>query len=333
MVRFLGVLSLAVLIYYCLHVSFTIKSDHTSVVVIGGCLVDFIAEPKDEMVLHTSNPGTVAQSWGGVARNIANAVAIHKGDKNSVLFISVLGNDLIADSFYTKHREIFDTSGVQKLSGNTGMYIALSNSNVDHDLFVAIAQTDILSELTPAYLSQYKERMQSAKIVAVDGNLSEDTLFSIGQLCEEGGVPLWFEPTSLAKSTKILKSGVSPSSITFVSPNIYELFEMSSWVQTNIIPVEISSYKNLITAPFEKEKEASLYLLVAGIRYIVVTMGENGVLLGEKKNEQITFTHFPAIQVERITQVNGAGDALARMCHFYFVDIRFIIFGSNASHK
>lgn len=57
----------------------------------GGAVIDMIGEPERELLLHTSNPGRVQQHWGGVGRNIAEALTrltLHP------FFISAVGNDI-----------------------------------------------------------------------------------------------------------------------------------------------------------------------------------------------------------------------------------------------
>lgn len=46
-------------------------------VVVGGAVIDLVAKPQagKELLDHTSNPGSVEQSYGGVARNAAEAMA------------------------------------------------------------------------------------------------------------------------------------------------------------------------------------------------------------------------------------------------------------------
>lgn len=89
---------------------------------------------------------------------------------------------------------------------------------------------------------------QNPKLIALDGNVPEDALREVSLYCVDRGVPgkcdllamnlkliymacliVWFEPTSKAKSTKIIdtlqvtfaQSAQAP--ITYISPNILEL--------------------------------------------------------------------------------------------------------------
>lgn len=67
-------------------------------VVIGGIALDItatIGKAIGKSILHTSTPGHVKQSLGGVGRNVAEA-AWRTGA--NVKFISVVGNDLAGES-------------------------------------------------------------------------------------------------------------------------------------------------------------------------------------------------------------------------------------------
>lgn len=46
-----------------------------AVVVLGGAVVDVIGHPSGKLIPHTSNPGSLKLSIGGVGRNIAEGLA------------------------------------------------------------------------------------------------------------------------------------------------------------------------------------------------------------------------------------------------------------------
>lgn len=66
-------------------------------IIIGGAVQDLLMRPfpGEALRLHTSNPGTVTASWGGVGRNIAEAAAL-LGASSPVL-VTCVGNDAAGD--------------------------------------------------------------------------------------------------------------------------------------------------------------------------------------------------------------------------------------------
>lgn len=285
------------------------------IVVIGGALLDFLAEPSSsELLIHTSNIGVIKSSWGGVARNIAQAISnsfpviFKHATVNSVQFISLVGNDIVGKTFFTEHQN-FDTSGVKQHEGNTGLYLAIAEGeNKNNDLHVAIAQVDILNNITPSYISQYLDSIVKSKFIVIDGNLSYETLKYISNIAFENNISLWFEPTSEPKSCKLFNANVNLSSISYTSPNLMELETMAKWLQENryIEPLLVSE-----SDPFFSVKQAIYVLLKSGIQNVITTMGPDGTMLGFLNLEsEPEFQYFSAPDAD-VVQVNGAGDAMA----------------------
>jgi hypothetical protein len=65
------------------------------------------------------------------------------------------------------------------------------------DLAVAIADMDIFRRLiTPTTVGHLNSQIKGAKLVVADGNLSEETMHALGNVCSSNNKPLFFEPTS-----------------------------------------------------------------------------------------------------------------------------------------
>lgn len=68
-------------------------------------------------------------------------------------------------------------------------------------------------------------------LVALDGNLSPETLTLLFKHCASLSIPTLFEPTSLPKSTRLLPYLLSPASssvpkVDYITPNLLELREI-----------------------------------------------------------------------------------------------------------
>ena len=227
----------------------------------------------------------------------------------------------MGQGFYSEH-SLFNTNGVKMINSSTGVYLAVAEGPSTHnDMHTAIAQVDILKQLTPDYVAEFENEILKSKIVVIDGNLSKETLFYIVDICGKNNIPVWFEPTSVFKSCKVFESEPDLSYITYISPNIYELEKMADYVKQKMSfssDMHSSIIKSVHGDRFEKEKENIISLLYSGIHYIVTTMGPDGTLLGYRNGdivdmESIKFIHFPAPPAD-VIQVNGAGDAMAGCC-------------------
>ncbi|KAI8352811.1 hypothetical protein EDC96DRAFT_447463, partial [Choanephora cucurbitarum] len=105
--------------------------------VIGGIALDITAtvgKAAATSILHTSTPGHVAQTLGGVGRNVAEA-AWRTGAKN-VKLVSVVGDDLAGES-------------VRKGMKTIGMVYNALHSN-DGQLIAAVADMNIFDSIEPS---------------------------------------------------------------------------------------------------------------------------------------------------------------------------------------
>lgn len=178
------------------------------VIVIGGAVVDQMMMPyrTDDklhpLIMKSSNPGKIATSYGGVGRNIAEALGRLRYCKVSL--ISAVGNDPNGDGL-VRHAALagVDTShilrGHKDSSQKTAVYAAVH----DHkgDLVVAIADMNIFHDvLTPVTLtSTLNDIIQKAMLVVCDGNISPDSFSTVANMCYAQSIPLFFEPTSSVK--------------------------------------------------------------------------------------------------------------------------------------
>lgn len=119
-------------------------------VIIGGTVFDLTAKINtgisrnhkrndDVTLMYTSNPGTIVESMGGVARNVAEAC--HRVGRNP-LFISAVGDDMPGKSILQSLQEIgMDTNGISVAKGNTAVYNAVIHE--DGELITAVADMRI----------------------------------------------------------------------------------------------------------------------------------------------------------------------------------------------
>ena len=76
----------------------------------------------------------------------------------------------------------------------TATYSAIHSNN--GDLIAAIADTSILTHITPHTIIKHTHNIQTCRLVLVDANLPPDTFSTLINLCRTLRTPIFFEPTS-----------------------------------------------------------------------------------------------------------------------------------------
>lgn len=253
-------------------------------VVIGGMVMDLRGRPERLLQLYTSNPGSLQQLPGGVGRNIAENLRRLGHDP---LLISAVGDDLAGDTLL-RHCESagLSTEGVIRRSGErTAVYLAILNEQ--GDLHTAIADMSVFSSLTPERVLSYAESLAAAPLVILDTNLPRETIGTLCQFCSEREIPLFVEPVSVEKSRKL--AGLLPM-ITYISPNRDELAALAH--------PEAADRRS---AGWRQDLDS---LLAQGVKQIVLTVGEDGVILANTAGVR-QYPAFPAT----VRDVTGAGDS------------------------
>lgn len=176
-----------------------------SVVIFGGAVIDQMMTPLNShpLILHTSNPGNISYSYGGVGRNIAEGVA-QLGTSTPYL-VTAIGNDahgvnLLKDCQSKGINMAFVTQSSS--SHSTAVYSAVH----DHtgDLVVAIAAMDIFQQLLTPDILKSQTHLQnilksSCELVVLDGNVSIELFSTVSAFCAQYDIPIFFEPTSVPK--------------------------------------------------------------------------------------------------------------------------------------
>lgn len=248
------------------------------VICIGAAFVDEIFHMKEEMIIASTVPATVAKSAGGVSRNIAHQLALLGVD---VQLITVFGND--SDGDWLKQVSI--AAGVKldasiTKEGLSGKYTGILN--LDGSLFTAFLTNAATVLITPQHLEQHKSLLQTASYLLADANLSVSAGEWLLAFSKETGIPLILEPVSVPPARKF--KDVNLDGLYLVTPNEDEL------------PV-LCSEKSFITQLQIEE------LLAKGIENIWLHNGKHGSALYNKESS-ITLR---ALEIE-IVDCTGAGD-------------------------
>jgi len=226
-----------------------------------------------------------------------------------VELVSALGDDAYGDMLIstssTTHVSMKHT--VRVSSHATAIYSATLDT--DGELVVAVADMDVFAAVTPQYVmgDSITTLISNAEIVVVDGNFPVDTIRAICVSAHRHQVPIWFEPTSVAKCTKILKADTL-NMLTYISPNRGEMIALLK----DFAGSEVVAGINL-TSIRQDDIDGHIQLvqyfqLHSKIPAVIMKMGASGVIVGAEDK----VLHYPALPLTRSpVSVSGAGDSLA----------------------
>ena len=275
--------------------------ESSRVVCIGGSVIDIIAKScgDEEMIIGTSNPGTVFKSDGGVGRNIAEALA-RLGDKP--LFYTSIGNDDGGEgvlSRLTSLGVVTNSDSVHFADGVSSSYVALLDEK--SDLIGGIADM-AANQSIPA---PSVEALSDVDFVLIDSNAPRQVMIDAATNAVNAGALVCFEPTSVPKARQICENDEFIRHVSYIFPNEDELFAMGN-VTASDASVGDDGIKHAASSLLGRMR--------LDFAHVVLTMGPCGVLLASKvgspESSNIEFTVFPADPITDIKSSNGAGDTL-----------------------
>ncbi|KAI7874978.1 Ribokinase-like protein [Lichtheimia hyalospora FSU 10163] len=292
-----------------------------NILVVGGVALDITATAAKSStlssVLHTSTPGCLRHSLGGVGRNVCET-AMRTGAPAHL--VSITGDDMQGKVVRQSLKDIgMSEKHIQVLPDHgTAVYNALHSG--DGQLVAAIADMDIFDKMdSTKVVNTLKTEIPS--IVCIDGNIPTHTMESVSTLCAEMGIPVLFEPTSVPKSLKIFSgSTIATRAIRFTTPNQYELEAMSETAKATMptMPSDnttLSSFDLGKVAPRSAELVLPYSLhLSQWIPNVIIKLGEDGCLFVGRSNvskQPPVVRYFSPEKFDQSTiiSVTGAGDS------------------------
>lgn len=255
------------------------------VLVIGAAVLDIKGKPDQSPAPGTSTPGLIRSSLGGVARNIAENLSRLEVD---TMLLTGVGNDDAGERIlgHAAGSGIDISEALVVGDQRTGAYMALFNQQGALDF--AIDDMSVLSALTPAYFEARKSLFKEARLVAIDANLSSESLATVVRLCNQNDVPLCADPTSTTLASRLCPH---LPDLYMISPNHYEAQAMCG--------------DTFLPSDREGAQASAVHLVSMGVDITIITLGEYGVVYADEE----TSGHIPAIPGQ-IVDPTGAGDAL-----------------------
>jgi len=256
------------------------------VVVIGGANMDFKCQSRAPMVLHTSNPGRMAATVGGVACNIARNLA--RLGVPTALF-TVVGQDEFGERILREARAAgLDVSMTLMSAKPTGTYVALLDR--DGDMTVAMSAMDAMDELTAQRLAARSSALAQARMVVADCNLEGDSLVRLAEICAGAKVPLAIDVVSTRKAERLRQLLKARLPIHLLSLNRDEAAVLAGG--------KVQSDDDL--------KRAAAALHRMGVRHALIGLSDRGTYASSAEADQATrVAPFPVM----LSDVTGGGDA------------------------
>ena len=245
------------------------------VVVVGGTNMDVVARTSAPLVPATSNPGHTRISPGGVGRNIAACLGLLGAP---VRLVSAVGDDAFGDEVLRVTAACgVDVEAVRRVPGATGTYTAVLDDRGELVAAVSDMATVDALELETVHLT-------GAALVVVDGNLAHAQVSRVVTAAATAGVPVAFEPVSVAKAGRLADL---VRDLFLVTPNTDEIAALTG-------------------RPAAEWRAAVDDLHARGVEHVWLRQGAAGSWMCRRGAEPV---HLPAVPAT-VVDVTGAGDAM-----------------------
>jgi pseudouridine kinase len=259
--------------------------DRRSVVCIGAANLDRKLRSLAPLTPATSNPASQTESFGGVARNIAeNLVRLGA----PVSLFTATGSDSSGAALLAHAQALgIDTGGALRVQGAcSGAYTAVLDQN--GELVMALADMALYDALTPTFIASRQARLASSALVVADLNLPRESLEALTGIARRGDAPLVLVAVSEPKMARL------PRNLAGVRLLILNQGELA--VRAG----------HALATPGAIE-DAMRALLDDGVQDLIVTRGADSVLYTNGG----AIAQLAAAPVDGIVDVTGAGDAFA----------------------
>ena len=258
--------------------------DRRPVVCVGAANLDRKLRSCDALALRTSNPASQSESFGGVARNIAENLA-RLGC--TVALLTAIGADSAGAALLDHAAALsIDVRGALRLDNCcSGTYTAVLDR--DGEMVVALADMALYDRLDPAFIDARQAQLAGAALVVADLNLPRDTIAALLAQARRTDTPLVLVAVSEPKMARL------PADLAGVRLLVLNAGELAARVGRPL--------------PDDDAVRAAMHEVRAqGARDLVVTRGARGVLV--TNGDAIVDLPAPPTAVVDVT---GAGDAFA----------------------
>ena len=255
------------------------------IVVIGSTFVDIKGYPFGQYIPDGRNAGSIEQVHGGVARNVAENIANIELRPAFVSLVDDNGAGLDVINKLNRHK--VDTTYVKQTKDGMGVWLAL----FDHtgNLAGSISKRPDLQPIYDILLQHGDEIISSADSVALELDLEKDVVKEVFRLAQ--------------KHNKQVFAVISNMSIALERRDFFQKLDCFVCNQLESGMLFMKELENL--TPEELLEQLPTLSQRAGIRKMIVTMGEKGAVYYSEDGETGI---CPALKVD-VVDTTGAGDA------------------------
>ena len=264
------------------------------VTVIGGVNMDISAALTAPFVPADSVPGQVTLGCGGVARNIAHNLRLMG---HEVKFVSVFGGETFGEMCWRECRAIgLDLTLSERCEGmRNGLYLCVNDQT--GDMIAAVADTDIIAQITPEFLEERMDDINASAAVVADTNISTEALHYLIDHCT---APLFVDAVSTAKATRIIKA-------------------LQQCQAKRLHGLKLNLLEAQTVTCCDTARAAADHLTAMGVQEVYITLGSDGMYCSDGNRHE----HFKAIP-SRVINTTGAGDAfIAGIVHATIGEVPF----------
>ena len=262
--------------------------------VIGGVNMDISAALTAPFVPADSVPGQVTLGCGGVARNIAHNLRLMG---HEVKFVSAFGGEIFGEMCWRECQAIgLDLTLSERCDGmRNGLYLCVNDQS--GEMRAAVADTEIISCITPEFLEARISDINRSKLVIADTNISTEAILYLIDHCT---APLLVDTVSTAKAPRIIKA-----------------LQQSQTKRLHALKLNLQEAQAVTHC--DTAKGAADWLIAMGVNQVYITLGSDGVYC----SDGVCHERYKAIPT-RVINTTGAGDAFiagvahAQMCQTPF---------------
>ena len=257
-----------------------ILPETNQVVCIGGAAINRKYHAKGTIIGATSNPSSSSRNFGGVARNVAESLALLKAN---VKLISLLGDDEAGNAIsrYMIGLGVDVSQTVVSKDAVTAEYVAILDDT--NELHIAVASMDAFDGIDLKVLEDVWPHVASSSWVFADCNLPRETIHALLQRKSGAAFKLAVDTVSVPKASRL------PDDLTSI----------------DVLYTNVDEARAILRTSDGSPVELARRLKELGAGNVILTMGSEGHLL---QTEEGTF-ETSSISTNPV-DVTGAGDAL-----------------------
>ncbi|XP_055845813.1 uncharacterized protein LOC129911856 [Episyrphus balteatus] len=293
------------------------ESGQNPPVVIGGSILDLSMTLQDDFKLDGATYDVrVKQTAGGVGRNLAEGIYKLYGSAN---FISAIGNDELGASLLNLIPEPL-TADIAKVPNKSTSLCSVIFDKCG-DCKIVLGNMEIHRSISPELILKNEDILFQTPLIVMDANLPLETMETLLTIANKHKKPVFFETTDMRIASKPFSLPKDIwHGIKFISPNLYELVEISKILTGKEMKIPHDNHKELL--PFAKTVLESVH---EHFHCILLTLGAHGVIVDRRKNKKLLDTlednssssversirFYPTEKITKLVNVSGAGDSFS----------------------